>query len=327
MLTKVFIDGGEGTTGLRLHERLSAREDIQLLAIDPALRKDAEAKAAISNSADIVFLCLPDDAARAAVAGITNPHTTIIDASTAHRVLDDWAYGLPELSAGHREKIATFNRICVPGCHATAFNLLVYPLVTSGLVCEVNLLTAHSVTGYSGAGKNVIAAYAQEDRPGYYATPRQYALGQNHKHLPEMQKISGLSHPPVFNPIIADFYCGMVVTVPLHLRQLKDWPSAKDLHTFFAEFYAGQKMVRVMPWQAENSLPESMLDPQHLAARDDLEIFVCGNGERAILTARLDNLGKGASGAAIQCMNLSIGLPEETGLVGGAPPLPLTLRP
>ena len=315
MAIKVFIDGGEGTTGLRLHERLSAREDIQLLTIDPALRKDAKAKAAISNAADIVFLCLPDDAARAAVAGITNPRTTIIDASTAHRVLDTWAYGLPELSSIHRERIRDFNLICVPGCHASAFNLLVCPLVASGLAKLDYPFTAHSVTGYSGAGKQVIAAYTQNDRPGYYSPPRQYALAQNHKHLPEMQKISGLAHPPVFNPIIADYYCGMVVTVPLHLRLLKGRPSAGQLHAFFAEFYAGQKLVKVAPWQAETSLPELMLDPRHLAGRDDLEIFVCGSGEHAILAARLDNLGKGASGAAIQCMNISLGLPEHTELV------------
>ena len=315
MLTKVFIDGGEGTTGLRLHERLSAREDIQLLTIDPDLRKDENERAALSNAADIVFLCLPDDAARSAVAGITNPGVTVIDASTAHRVLDGWAYGLPELSPAHRDKVEASKRICVPGCHATAFNLLVYPLVANGLAEPGYPFTAHSVTGYSGAGKQVIAAYARDDRPGHYATPRQYALGQNHKHLPEMQKISRLTHPPIFNPIIADFYCGMVVTVPVHLRLLEDYPDAKRLHSLFADFYAGQKLVKVADWQAESSLPELMLDPQHLAGRDDLEIFVCGNSERVILAARLDNLGKGASGAAIQCMNISLGLPEQTGLV------------
>ncbi|MCL2856527.1 MAG: N-acetyl-gamma-glutamyl-phosphate reductase [Oscillospiraceae bacterium] len=318
MPTKVFIDGGEGTTGLRLHERLSARNDIQLLTIDPALRKDESAKAEISNAADIVFLCLPDDAARASVAGITNPNTKVIDASTAHRVLDSWAYGLPELSAGHREKVATSTWICVPGCHASGFNLLVYPLVASGLVAANYPFASHSVTGYSGAGKKVIAAYAEDDRPGYYGTPRQYALGQAHKHLPEMQKISGLAHPPVFNPIIADFYCGMVVTIPLHLRLLKGSPDAQQLHSFFSDFYAGQKLVTVAPWQAEASLPEGMLEPAHFSGRDDLEIFVCGNSEHAILAARFDNLGKGASGAAIQCMNISLGLSEETGLVTGS---------
>jgi len=315
MATKVFIDGGEGTTGLRLHERLSAREDIQLLTIDPALRKNEKARASVSNAADIVFLCLPDDAARAAVSGITNPGVTIVDASTAHRTLDSWAYGLPELCAAHREKIAASARICVPGCHATGFNLLVYPLVVRGLAAADHPFTVHSVTGYSGAGKQVIAAYDRDDRPNCYATPRQYALGQNHKHLPEMQKISLLASPPVFNPIIADFYSGMVVTVPLHLRQLKNWPSAEQLRAFFADFYANQKLVRVAPWQSEASLPESMLDPARLAGRDDLEIFICGNDDRAILAARFDNLGKGASGAAIQCMNISLGLPEDTGLI------------
>ena len=314
MPTKVFIDGSEGTTGLRLHKRLSAREDIELLAIDSALRKDEAARAALSNNADIVFLCLPDTAARAAVAGITNPGVTVIDASTAHRVLDNWAYGLPELSPAHREKVETSSRICVPGCHATGFNLLVYPLVTSGIAGADYPFTSHSVTGYSGGGKQVIAAYAADGRPGYYTTPRQYALKQGHKHLPEMQKVSGLRYPPAFNPIIADFYSGMVVTVPLHLRLLGGSPDAKQLHSLFAAFYAGQKLVSVAPWQAESSLPETMLDPEHLSGRDDLEIFVCGNSERAILAARFDNLGKGASGAAIQCMNISLGLPEETGL-------------
>ena len=313
MATKVFIDGAQGTTGLRLAERLGARKDTTLLTIDPELRKDAREKAALANDADIVFLCLPDDAARTSVAGITNPNVKVIDASTAHRVLDDWAYGLPELSPAHRQKIETSARICVPGCHATGFGLLVYPLVAKGLAGRDYPFTAHSVTGYSGGGKAVIADYADKNRPKGYAVPRQYALGQNHKHLPEMQKVSGLSHPPVFSPIIADFYAGMVVTVPLHLHLLEGVRDAHELHRFFDDFYAGQKLVKVQPWEAE--LPESMLDAGSLAGRDDLEIYVFGNSERAILAARFDNLGKGASGAAIQCMNLALGLPEQTGLV------------
>ena len=315
MPINAFIDGGEGTTGLRLAERLGSRGDVRLLSIDPALRKDDRARAEVSNTADLVFLCLPDGAAKSAVAGVTNPRVKIIDASTAHRVLDDWAYGLPELSPAHREKIESAGRICVPGCHATGFNLLAGPLVAEGLAPADYPFTAHSVTGYSGAGKAAIAAYADPGRPGEYALPRQYALGQGHKHLPEMQKVSGLSHPPVFNPIIADFYCGMVVTVPLHLRLLRKALDAEKLHRFFADFYAGQKLVKVGPWQAEESLPEKMLDCAPLAGRDDLELYVCGNGERAILAARFDNLGKGASGAAIQCMNLAFGLPETAGLV------------
>ena len=317
MPTRVFIDGGEGTTGLRLHERLSARGDIELLAIDPAARKDEAERARISNSADIVFLCLPDDAARAAVAGITNPDVKVIDASTAHRILADWAYGLPELSPAHRQKIETSTRICVPGCHATGFNLLVYPLMKKGLAAWNYPFSAHSVTGYSGGGKAVIAKYADPARPKEYAVPRQYALGQSHKHLPEMQKITRLDFPPVFNPIIADFYAGMVVTVPINVQLLKGCYSAEELHGYFADFYAGQTLVKVMPWQTEQSLPEGMLDAQALAGRDDLELYICGNRNGAILAARFDNLGKGASGAAIQCMNIALGLPEETGLTTG----------
>jgi len=318
MPIKVFIDGGEGTTGLRLAERLSARKDIELLQINSALRKDEREKAAVSNASDIVFLCLPDQAAKAAVAGITNPQVKVIDASTAHRVLDNWAYGLPELSTLHRQKVEAAPRICVPGCHATGFSLLVYPLVDSGLAGRDYPFTAHSVTGYSGAGKHVIANYDDKNRPEAYAIPRQYALGQSHKHLPEMQKVSRLVYPPVFNPIIADFYAGMVVTIPLHLHLLKKYQDAKELHRFFADFYADQKLVKVQPWQAEQLLLESMLDAGSLAGRDDLEIYVCGNDERAILAARFDNLGKGASGAAIQCMNIAHGMPEETGLVTAA---------
>ena len=315
MPTKVFIDGSEGTTGLRLHERLSVRSDIQLMSIDPALRKDERERARISNSADIVFLCLPDAAARAAAAAVTNPATKVIDASTAHRVLDTWAYGLPELSPTHRGKIEKSNRICVPGCHATGFSLLVYPLMAKNLAGWDYPFTAHSVTGYSGGGKADIAKHADAARPKSYASPRQYALTQAHKHLPEMQKIPGLDHPPVFNPIVADFYAGMVVTVPLHIRLLKNCDDAKELHSCIADYYAGQKLVRVQPWGCEEALPESMLAANALEGRDDLEIYVFGNDKRAILAARFDNLGKGASGAAIQCMNIALSLPEETGLI------------
>ena len=314
-MTKVFIDGSEGTTGLRLASRLEKRQDIRLLEIDPALRKDEVERAKISNSADVVFLCLPDQAARNALAGITNPEVKVIDTSTAHRVRDEWAYGLPELSPPHREKVSASKRICVPGCHATGFSLLVYPLMAKGVAGVDYPLTAHSVTGYSGGGKQVIAAYSAPDRPSGYATPRQYALDQTHKHLPEMQKVSGLSHPPAFNPIIADFYSGMVVSVPLHLRLLKGKPTAQDLHSLLSEFYAGQELIRVAEWG--EALPGGMLEPETLSGRDDLEIHVFGGGEHALLAARFDNLGKGASCGAIQCMNLSMGLPESSGLLKG----------
>ena len=317
MAVKVFIDGAEGTTGLRLADRLAHRDDVTLLAIDPHLRKDESARAKISNSADVVFLCLPDDAARAAAGNITNPNTRIIDAATAHRVLDSWTYGLPELSPVHRKAIAQSTRICVPGCHAGGFALLAYPLVSAGIAPAEYPFTAHSVTGFSGAGKKVIARYADSNRPADYALPRQYALGQQHKHLPEMKKISGLARPPVFNPIIGDFYAGMVVTIPLHTHLLNKYADAKSLHGFFSEYYAGEKLIHVRPFGAEESLPDGMLAPDALAGRDDVEIFVCGNQERVILAARFDNLGKGASGAAIQCMNIALGLPDYRGLVTG----------
>ncbi|MGI6403626.1 MAG: N-acetyl-gamma-glutamyl-phosphate reductase [Oscillospiraceae bacterium] len=318
MAVKVFIDGAEGTTGLRLADRLAGRDGVELLTIDPHLRKDDAERARVSNSADVVFLCLPDEAARMAVGNITNPHTRIIDASTAHRVLDSWTYGLPELSSAHRKAIAQSKRICVPGCHAGGFALLAYPLVSAGIAPADYPFTAHSVTGYSGAGKKVIARYVDSNRPVDYAVPRQYALGQQHKHLPEMKKISGLAHPPVFNPIIGDFYAGMVVTIPLHTRLLERYSDAKALHGFFSEFYAKQKLVKVQPFGAEESLPEGMLAADTLAGRDDVELYVCGNQERVILAARFDNLGKGASGAAIQCMNIALGLPEDQGLVTGS---------
>lgn len=314
MSITVFIDGAEGTTGLRLHDRLSARDDVKLLSIDPALRKDAAERARLSNSADVVFLCLPDAASREAVAGITNPETIVIDASTAHRTQDDWAYGLPELSAAHRAKIAGAKRIANPGCHASGFLALAYPLVAEGVAAADYPFTAHSLTGYSGAGKPMIAKYADENRPDYYDTPRQYALGQQHKHLPEMQKIAGLACPPVFNPIIADLYAGMVVTIPLHLPLLKRPLPAKELHALFADCYAGQKLITVQPFGAQDAFEGGMIDTGALAGLDRMEIFVCGHETQAVLIARFDNLGKGASGAAIQCMNIVCGLPEDKGL-------------
>lgn len=311
----VFIDGAEGTTGLRLNDRLSGREDVRLLAIDPALRKDAAERARLANSADVVFLCLPDAAAREAVAGVTNPDTVIIDASTAHRTLDDWAYGLPELSPAHREKLARAARIAVPGCHASGFIALVYPLLAGGIAPADYPFTAHSVTGYSGAGKPMIAKYADEHRPACYGSPRQYALGQSHKHLPEMQKIAGTAFPPLFNPIIADFYAGMVVTVPLHTRLLDKKMGAEELHRFFSEHYAGQKLVRVQPFGSEAAFEGAMVDAGALAGKDFMEIFVCGHADQTVLLARFDNLGKGASGAAVQCMNIACGLDEAAGLI------------
>lgn len=315
MAIQVFIDGAEGTTGLRLADRLGDRADIQLLTIDPALRKDPEEKARIANQADVVFLCLPDDAAKAAVARITNPATTIIDASTAHRTNPNWVYGLPELSAAHREALAGAKRIANPGCHATGFISLVAPLIQAGVVAPDYPFTCHSVTGYSGAGRGMIAQYADPARPYYFGSPRQYALGQQHKHQPEMQLISGLTYPPQFSPIIADYYAGMVVTVPLLERYMAKALTPQALRDLLAEHYHGQRAVRVMPLGAENTIPGGMMDAGALSGKDFLEIYVCGHAGQMVLVARFDNLGKGASGAAIQCMNIACGVDETTGLV------------
>ena len=314
MQTKVFIDGSEGTTGLRLAERLRGRGEIELLSIDSALRKDAGERARIANSADIVFLCLPDDAARESVASITNPAARVIDASTAHRIQDDWAYGLPELSDTHRKAIANSKRIAVPGCYATGFILAAYPLVSEGIAASDYPFVCFGISGYSGGGRTVIENYQSENRPAYYTPPRQYALGLTHKHLPEMQKITGLSAPPVFAPIICDVYAGMTVTIPLPLHLLRKKMSAKDLHAFFADFYAGQKAVRVMDFGAHEAYESGMIDIEHMAGRDTLELYISGHDDQAMLIARMDNLGKGSSGAAVQCMNIMCGFDEMAGL-------------
>ncbi|MDR2933400.1 MAG: N-acetyl-gamma-glutamyl-phosphate reductase [Oscillospiraceae bacterium] len=311
---KVFIDGAAGTTGLRLYDRLRDRADIELLTIDPDLRKDAAERARIANAADVVFLCLPDAAATEAAALITNPDTRVIDASTAHRTSDTWVYGLPELSAEHRAAIAAAKRVSNPGCYATGFIALACPLVSAGVAAADFPFTCHAVSGYSGAGKPMIEQYRDPNRERVYASPRQYALTQAHKHLPEMQKRSGLDFKPVFNPLIADYYAGMLVTVPLHTRLLKTPMGAKELHAFFSGFYAGQRAVRVMPFGAEGGYTAGMIDAEGLTGSDVLEIYVCGHDEQAVLISRLDNLGKGASGAAIQNMNIMCGLDEMTGL-------------
>lgn len=311
---QVFIDGAVGTTGMRLKDRLSTRSDIELLQISTELRKDTAERARISNSADVVFLCLPDDAAREAVQNITNPDTIVIDASTAHRILPNWTYGLPELSKEQREAIQSAKRIAVPGCHASGFITIAHPLIKTGAVSADYPFTVHSVTGYSGAGNAMVDRYADPNRPAAFSSPRQYALGQQHKHLPEMKAISGSAFEPIFNPIIADFHSGMAVTVPLHSRAMKKPMSAKDVHTLLADYYAGQKAVRVQPFGAESEFDGAMVDASALAGKDYMEIFVCGTDSQTIILARYDNLGKGASGAAIQCMNIACGLPEDLSL-------------
>jgi N-acetyl-gamma-glutamyl-phosphate reductase, uncommon form len=314
MSIRVFIDGSAGTTGLRLTQRLSARADVELLQIDHHLRKDAAAKAKIANSADILFLCLPDDAAREAVANITNPDVKIIDASTAHRVSPGWVYGLPELSAGHRTALANSTRVANPGCYATGFIALAYPLVAAGVVPPDYPFSCHATSGYSGAGKGMIAKYEDPQRESYYNSPRQYALGLAHKHLPEMQKVAGLTHLPLFSPYICDYYAGMVVSLPLFPRLFAQRKSLAEIHSLLCAHYAEQALVRVMPLGAQGANPDAMIDPNGIAGKDDLEIYVCGNDEQILLLSRFDNLGKGASGAAVQSMNILCGLDETLGL-------------
>ena len=310
-MKKVFIDGSAGTTGLKIFERFQNRADLELLTIPEADRKNLDARIAKVCEADISFLCLPDAASREICEQL--PQTVrLLDTSTAHRTLPDWVYGLPELSKERRAAVAAANRAAVPGCHATGFITLAAPLVSMGIAAPDYPFTAHSVTGYSGGGKSMIAAYEADDRPNTYDSPRQYALGQKHKHLPEIQKIAGLAYPPVFNPIVADYFSGMVVTVPLHTRLLQKPMTPEDVTKAFADYYGSQRFIHVMPY---GQLPEDgTMDANSLAGTNDLEIYIVGTAEQIVLISRFDNLGKGASGAAVQCMNLMLGLPEDTGL-------------
>ena len=308
-MIRAFIDGKAGTTGLQIYERLSSRGDVELLTLPEEKRKDAAARKEAMNAADVVFLCLPDDAAREAVGLIENPATVVIDASTAHRTEEGWAYGFPELAPCFREKIAESKRIANPGCYASGFLAIVYPLVAGGIVAPDYPFVCHAVSGYSGAGKKGIAEYEAEGRSGLLKAPRLYALTLSHKHLPEMTKIAGLSHAPVFNPYVCDFYAGMTVSVPLHRRLLlKNW-GKDEVFAYFAEYYARHRFISV----TQNS-EDGYLSAAKLVGTNMLEIFVGGNEEQIQLSARLDNLGKGASGAAVQNMNLALKLDETLGL-------------
>jgi len=313
MKTKVFVDGQEGTTGLQIHERLASRADVELILIDPAQRKDTAARAACLNAADIVFLCLPDAAARESVALVTNPQTCVIDASTAHRTDSGWAYGLPELGADYRRKIRTSNRIANPGCHATGFVLAVRPLVLVGLIPVDYPLSCFSLTGYSGGGKKMIAEYETDPRPAL-RSPRPYALSLTHKHLPEMRAHSGQTVAPIFSPVVGNFYKGLSVTVPLPLAQLPGKPTPADLHAALTQAYAGEKFVRVLPLGDEANLDGGNFDLQACNDTNRADVAVFGHAEQVVVLVRLDNLGKGASGAAVQSMNLHLGLDEATGL-------------
>jgi len=310
MSFKVFVDGSEGTTGLQIHERLAGRPELELIAIDPAQRKDPAARADCLNAADVAFLCLPDEAARESAALVTNPETVVIDASTAHRIDPAWAYGLPELGPGYREAILASSRIANIGCHAGAFLLGVTPLVRAGLVPAATRLTAFSLTGYTGGGKKMIADYEASDRPAALASPRPYALGLSHKHLPEMRRHSGLDHPPLFQPVVGAYAQGLSVTVPLLLTELPGTPTPEALHTALAEAYAESIFVRVLPW---GEAP-AFFDVQACNGTNRADVLVSGHADQAVVMVRLDNLGKGASGSAIQNMNLRLGLAEDSGL-------------
>lgn len=315
MKTKVYIDGKEGTTGLQIFERFARRDDLDILLIDEDKRKDADERKKLINASDITFLCLPDAAAIEAAAMAENPNVRIIDASTAHRVDPAWDYGFPELSAKHRAAIASSKRVANPGCYASGFISIVYPLVQAGVLGEDYPLTAHAVSGYSGGGKKMIAAIEGPDKTEEMASPRQYALTQAHKHLPEMQKVCGLKHKPMFNPIVDDYYAGMVVSVPLITRAMAKSCTPADIHEILASHYEGQRFVKVMELGGKETLPDGFLAANTLAGTNDMQLFVFGNDEQILICSRLDNLGKGASGAAVQNMNIMLGLDEATGLV------------
>jgi N-acetyl-gamma-glutamyl-phosphate reductase len=305
-MKKVFIDGSAGTTGLRIHERLADRKDLELILLSEETRKDPAARKEAINASDIAFLCLPDAAAIEAVSMIENDSTSVIDTSTAHRTSEGWAYGFPELS-GYREKIVNSKRIANPGCHASGFVALVAPLVEKGILNQNISLSATSITGYSGGGKKMIAQYEAEDRDVLFEGPRYYALSQQHKHLKEMKKICSIEKNPIFCPIVAPFYSGMEVLVPIFIDQINC--SKKELEDFYADYYR-DSLVRFVPEASE----EGFLSAAAFSGRDDMQITVTGNEERIVLAARFDNLGKGASGAAIQNMNILLGIDENTGL-------------
>ena len=306
---KVYIDGKDGTTGLQIYDRLSVRSDIDLLLIDEDKRKDPAERKKLMDAADIVFLCLPDAAAVEAVALVENPNTRVIDASTAHRTSPDWDYGFPELSAERRAAIQKSRRVANPGCHATGFISVVYPLVAMGLLPKDACLSAFSLTGYSGGGKKMIAQYEAADKDAALFAPCPYGMGQGHKHLPEMQKICGLANKPVFTPIVDDYYKGMATTVPFHMSQMNGVSTLAEVRQKLADYYAGATLVHVA-----DTTDTAKLYANAQAGKDTLVLYVAGNDQQFTITALFDNLGKGASGAAVQNMNLMLGFDETTGL-------------
>ena len=309
-MTKVFIDGSAGTTGLRIYERLETLSGIELIKLPEEKRKDSAARAEALNAADFAFLCLPDDAAREAVSMIENPNTAVIDTSTAHRTAPGWIYGFPELSPEHFEAVKNAKRVAVPGCHASGFIALVYPLVKAGIIPANACLSAFSLTGYSGGGKKMIADYADAGRSALYDAPRQYAMAQKHKHLPEMVHVTGINNAPAFCPVVGDFYSGMEVTVPLFASQIKG--NTEDIRRVYSETYKGGLVSLTDCIDADGFVSAGAY-----SGRDDMELGVFGNDERILLVARYDNLGKGASGAALQCLNIMRGESVTAGLVTG----------
>lgn len=310
-MKKVFIDGNQGTTGLRLEDRLKQRNDIELVHIDADKRKDKDERRRLINSSDIVFLCLPDDAARESVSLCENENTVIIDTSTAHRTSPDWAYGFAELSKSHRAALSTSKRIAVPGCHASGFISIVYPLISSGIMPNDYPVVSHSLTGYSGGGKKMIEQY-ETNKTNDLLAPRQYGLTQMHKHLKEMKAVTGLSDLPLFTPIVDDYYSGMATTVTLYSKML-NCKSINQVHEMFADFYKDASLISVLPIYGGEPAT-GLISANEMSGFDSMKILISGNEERIFITSVFDNLGKGASGAAVQCMNIAMGEDETTSL-------------
>ncbi len=309
-MKKVFIDGKDGTTGLKIYSRISQRDDIELLQIDESKRKDPAERAELINESDITFLCLPDAASIEAVSMIKSDRVKIIDTSTAHRTLAQWAYGFAELGSDFRKKIETFDRIAVPGCYASGFNSIVYPLIKNGFISRDCDIVCYALSGYTGAGKKGIAQYEDDNRDKELDSPRLYALTQQHKHLKEMKVISGLSKEPVFSPIICDYPQGMVVAIGLYTDSMSKKYTIHNIYEMFKMHYDGSKIVKVR----KPGYTQAMIGSNNFANRDDMEIEINGNEDRILITSRFDNLGKGACGAALQCLNITLGMDETTGL-------------
>lgn len=309
-MKKVYVDGGHGTTGLIIHEYICKRDDLELIEIDSEKRKDITARLDCISEADVSILCLPDDAAKE-IAAAAPKDAVLIDTSSAHRTDDEWTYGMPELAEDQRAKIISSKRIANPGCHASGFILLIRPLVDAGLLSEDALLSAFCITGYSGGGKSMIARYETADRPSELDSPAQYALGQTHKHLPEMIKMSGIKNAPCFSPIVGDFPRGMVMTVPLHRAQLNKSAGTNEIREVLKKRYAGEKLLTV----SDNIPADGFMYSNPMAGSNGMQMYVSGNEDRILLMASYDNLGKGASGAAVQNLNILLGTDEYTGLM------------